>query len=118
MRVPVSALAVLPNEDGRVVLRLRHGAVRVWDPGRPEDPGMLLGRHDGEVFTVAVLPDRRVVSGGADGAVRLWDPDQPDDPGMGLARHDGDVITIAVLADGQQIAINSGRITLFKLLAS
>lgn len=68
---PVSALAVLPNEDGRVACGGGSGAIRVWDPRRPEDQGMVLGRHDGEVFTVAALPNRRVVSGGGDGAVRL-----------------------------------------------
>jgi WD40 repeat protein len=115
---PVSALAVLPNEDGQVVCGCRSGAVRVWDPDRPEDPGKVLGRHDREVLTVAALPDRRVVSGGGDGVVRLWDPDRSDEPGIELARHDGEVFTIAVLADGRQIAINSRGITLFKLLPS
>ena len=31
-----------------------------------------LGRHDGRVSAVAVLPDGRVVSGGADGRVLVW----------------------------------------------
>jgi len=115
---PVSALAVLPSEDGRVACGFASGAVRVWDPGRREDPGRVLGHHDGEVFTVAALPDRRVVSGGGDGAMWLWDPDLPDDLGIELARHDGNVIKIAVSVDGQQIVINSGKITLFKLLPS
>ena len=55
---------------------LAAGMVRcgLWDPGRPADLGAELGRHDGEVCTVAVLPDGRVVSGGGDGAVWLWDP--------------------------------------------
>ena len=60
----------------------------------------------------------RVLSVCFDGVVRLWDAALPDDPGIELARHDGEVFTIAILADGRQIAINSGGITLFKLLRS
>jgi WD40 repeat protein len=112
----VTALAVLPAADGRVACGCGNGLVRIWDPGQPGDPGTVLGRHDGKVSTVAVLPDSRVVSGGGDGVVRLWNPDRVGDPVIELARHDGEVITIAVVAGGHEIAINSGRVTLFKLV--
>ena len=109
------ALAVL--SDGRGVSGGGDGAVRVVGSGhRPADLGAELGRHDGEVCTVAVLPDGRVVSGGGDGAVWLWDPDRPADLGTELARHDGEVSTIALSSAGREIAVNSRRLTLFKIL--
>ena len=61
----------------------------MWDPADPGAGPAELGRHDGAVAAVAVLPDGRVVTGGGDGRVLVWDP---ADPGAGpaeLGRHDG-----------------------------
>ena len=40
------------------------GRVLVWDPAEPGAAPAELGRHDGAVRAVAVLPDGRVVTGG------------------------------------------------------
>ena len=48
-----------------------------------------LGRHDGPVNAVAVLPDGRVVTGGDDGRVLVWDPAPPGAGPAELGRHDG-----------------------------
>ena len=46
------------------------GRVLVWDPAAAGTGPAELGRHDGAVAAVAVLPDGRVVTGGDDG--RCW----------------------------------------------
>jgi hypothetical protein len=48
-----------------------------------------LGRHDGPVRAVAVLPGGRVVTGGDDGRVLVWDPAHPGAGPAELGRHDG-----------------------------
>ena len=49
--------------------RLDDGRVLVWDPAEPGAGPVELGRHEGGVGAVAVLPDGRVVTGGGvDGA--------------------------------------------------
>ena len=61
--------------DGRVVTGGDGGRVLVWDPGAAQRGPVELGRHDGAVRAVAVLPDGRVVTGGgAVGRVLVWDP--------------------------------------------
>ena len=92
----VGAVAVLP--DGRVVtggpssaeggvcvgLTATRRRVLVWDPAEPGAGPVELGRHEGGVRAVAVLPDGRVVTGGDDDRVRLWDV-QSSSPGTLLA---------------------------------
>jgi WD40 repeat protein len=114
----VEALAVLP--DGGVVSGGADRAVRVWHSDRPEESGVVIGRHDGTVEALAVSPDGRVVSGGTDGTVRVWDPGRPDDPGAVIGRHEqrahrvrdrvilGDgVAAVAVLPDLRVVSAGS-----------
>lgn len=55
-----------------------------------------LGRHDDEVWAVAVLPDGRVVSGGQDYRVLMWDPAAPGTGPAELGRHKEAVIAVAM----------------------
>ena len=64
----------------------------------PAQPGEL-GRHDGPVRAMAVLPGGRVVTGGDDGRV-LCRPGHPAAGSAELDRHDDMVQTVAVLANG------------------
>ena len=48
------------------------GRVLVWDPAEPGAGPVELGRHEGGVRAVAVLPDGRVVTGGGDAAGGCW----------------------------------------------
>ncbi len=69
-----------------------------------------LGRHNGPVAAVAVLPDGRVVSGGGD-RVLVWDPAQPGTDPVELGRYDNWVKAIAVLPDGRVVSgWNDGRV--------
>jgi WD40 repeat protein len=65
-----------------------------------------LGRHDGSVNAVAVLPDGRVVSGGNDRRVLVWDPSQPGSGPIELGRHDigSSVNALAVLPGGRVVS--------------
>ncbi|MEV7326785.1 hypothetical protein AB0N27_01505, partial [Micromonospora sp. NPDC093244] len=72
----VSAVAVLPNPDGRHrLVSTGDETVRVWDP----DTGIELARltgHTSWVSAVAVLPCQgnqyRIVSGSSDRSVLVW----------------------------------------------
>jgi WD40 repeat protein len=58
--------------------------VLVWAPAEPGADPVELGRHDGGVWAVAVLPDGRVATGGHDDQVRLRNV-QSNSPGTLLA---------------------------------
>jgi WD40 repeat protein len=69
-----------------------------------------LGRIDGDVKAVAVLPDGRIVTGSGDsvssrhhGQVLVWDLTQPDAAPVELGRTDRSVNAIAVLPDGRVV---------------
>ena len=51
--------------------RRRDGRVLVWDPAEPGAAPVELGRHEGGVDALAVLPDGRVVTGG-DATAGCW----------------------------------------------
>jgi hypothetical protein len=54
----VTAVAV--TADGLVVSGGVDGAVRLWDPALPGDPGRELARHHDPVNAVAVTADERL----------------------------------------------------------
>jgi len=81
------------------------GPVLQWTTRRAS-PALIfeLGRHDGGMSAVAVLPDGRVVTGGgAWGGVLVWDPDEPGTGPVQLGRLDGQVVAVAVLPDGRVV---------------
>ena len=84
------------------------GRVLVWDPAEPGAGPVELGRHEGGVKAVAVLPDGRVVTGGS---VRR--PGAGVGPGgagrrPGRARpRRGGVAAVAVLPDGRVVTASS-----------
>ena len=77
----------------------------VWDPAEPGAGPVELGRHEGGVRAVAVLPDGRVVTGGGigGGRVLVWDPAEPGAGPVELGRHEGGVRAVAVLPDGRVV---------------
>ena len=83
--------------------RRRRRRVLVWDPAEPGAGPVELGRHEGGVGAVAVLPDGRVVTGGGDGRVLVWDPAEPGAGPVELGRHEGGVGAVAVLPDGRVV---------------
>jgi WD40 repeat protein len=90
--------------------------VLVWDPAEPGADPVELGRDQGAVRAVAVLPDGRVVTGGGgyDGRVLVWDPAEPGAGPVELGRDQGTVGTVAVLPDGRVVtggrAYDDGRV--------
>ena len=85
------------------------GPVLQWTTRRAS-PAMILelGRDEGGVAAVAVLPDGRVVTGGFDGRVLVWDPAAPGAGPVELGRHDGVVAAVAVLPDGRVVTGSGG----------
>ena len=86
------------------------GPVLQWTTRRASPALILeLGRYEGAVRALAVLPDGRVVSGGGDnGRVLIWDPADPGACPAELGRHDGPVLAVAVLPDGRVVTGGSG----------
>jgi WD40 repeat protein len=81
------------------------GLIPVWTTRRTSRAlSAQLGRHDGPVGAVAVLPDGRVVSGGHDGRVLVWDPSRPGSGPVELGHHDLQVLSVAVLPDGRVVS--------------
>ena len=82
------------------------GLVPLWTTRRTSRAlAVVLGRHDGRVRAVAVLPDGRVVSGGwDDGRVLVWDPARAGSGPVELGRHGGTVWAVAVLPDGRVVS--------------
>jgi hypothetical protein len=80
------------------------GPVLQWTTRRA-NPALILelGRQEGGVGAVAVLPDGRVVTGGTvggGGRVLAWDPAEPGAGPVEVGRHEGGVAAVAVLPDG------------------
>ena len=81
------------------------GPVLQWTTQRASPALILeLGRHEGGVGAVAVLPDGRVVTSGHDGRVLVWDPAEPGAGRSQLGRHaDGMGAAVALLPDGRVV---------------
>jgi Trypsin-like peptidase domain/WD domain, G-beta repeat len=89
------------------------GLIPIWTTRRASRALLAeLGRHDGPVTAVAVLPDGRVVSGGFDRRVLVWDPARPGSGPVKLGGHHGWVTTaVAALSDGRVVSGgNNGRV--------
>lgn len=72
----------------------------------------VIGRHDGAVRSVVVLPDLRIISAGDDRALRLWDPSRSGDHGIELGLHLNAVFAMAILRDGRVISVDSAGVML------
>jgi WD40 repeat protein len=123
---PYSLWAVTALRDGRIVTVGADGRILAWNPDRDHASGTLmwvvggevsssprghpvqLGRHSGELWAVAPLPDGRLLTVGPDGRLLAWDP---DDPGRGpaqLGRHERALWAIAGPRRGPLIAVGDG----------
>ena len=77
-----------------------------WTTGRTSSHLVsVVGRHDGFVNAVAVLPNGLVVSAGQNGIVRLWSR-----PSVDLGNHNAEVNAIAVLSSGQLVSGGDDRV--------
>jgi WD40 repeat protein len=83
-------------EEGRFWLRLHRGTLTPTD--------QIFTGHDGEVRSVAELPDGRIVSGSADKTVRIWDLNTGDE--IFRCEHD-DVVTVVAVLDSDRIVTGS-----------
>ena len=91
------------------------GPVLQWTTRRASPSLILeLGRDEGGVRAVAVLPDGRVVTGGDDdggGRVLVWDPGEPGAGPVELGRDEDGVRAVAVLPDGRVVTGGGGGVS-------
>jgi WD40 repeat protein len=110
----VTAVVILPG--GRIVTGDDSGRILLWDRAQKQ-PAAELGRHNGAVRAIAVLPDGLIVSAGGeyDGRRMLvLDPLREQKTQTGLGRLDFDVRALAVLLDGRVLSgDDDGRILIW-----
>ena len=85
--------------------RRRRRRVLVWDPAEPGAGPVELGRHEGGVAAVAVLPDGRVVTGGDSTTAGCWCGTRRSraPARSSSAATSGGVTAVAVLPDGRVV---------------
>ncbi len=100
----VNSLAILP--DGRIVSGSSDKSVRVWDIEGESEAVITLRKHQGIVYSVAVLPGRdggvRLVSGSGDKTVRVWDLQTQSQ--LEVLGHEACVWSVACLPDGRIVS--------------
>ncbi len=83
------------------------GAIRFWPVAQQDGHCLIVGRHEGSVYSVGFVPHgSRILSGGADGTVQLWENPEARVP-CWQGRHGSPVLSVACSSDGL-LALSGG----------
>ena len=105
-RLPLVVLA-----DGRLACALPDCKVQLWDLARAVGTAAVVIKTDGEVYSLAPLPDGRLAVGTAVGCIEVWDvkATPPVRCSTIVWVGHGDVGALASLADGRLAATRFGN---------
>ncbi|MGH1483908.1 MAG: adenylate/guanylate cyclase domain-containing protein [Geminicoccales bacterium] len=110
------SVAFSPNGERLASGGASDSTVRLWDPGAPDAPSIVLGRHDAEVTRVRFSPDgKQLASISQDRSVRLWNTEDPDSLPIVLSGHKGDVWGLAYRQDGRYLVTGAESIMIWDL---